>query len=184
MSDDSSPAVRADLTCQFDEGIESGALGPGEPCVEKHDGLIGRELEDLAQLLLEEIGAVERRVGLLDVRKGQETRFWAYTICRRALRKGGTKLRRFVAVFILASALLAGCGGSIQTGDKFYWHGNLYLVNGLSASGLRIRCNLGNLTYHGVQYEVCGIRTKPLAGRAIVLHSGFSYFLAGDMDVH
>lgn len=84
---------------------------------------------------------------------------------------------------VLASALLGGCGGPFQPGDTFYWRNRIYIVNGISTSGLKFTCDLGHIDYRGVRYEVCSVDTKPLTGRMIALHAGLFYYLAGT-DIH
>ena len=63
-------AVAAQGAGELDEGPEFGACGPGQPGVEVRGGLGGvGELVEGAQLFFEQVGAVERLVGGLDVRE-------------------------------------------------------------------------------------------------------------------
>ena len=55
-----------DGACELDERCESAASGPCEPCVEQRDRFLERYPVDLAELLGEEVGAVEPLVELLD----------------------------------------------------------------------------------------------------------------------
>jgi hypothetical protein len=58
--------VLGDGAGQLDEGRQPAAVSPDEPVLEQAHGASGSQLEDLAELLLEEVGAVEALVGLLD----------------------------------------------------------------------------------------------------------------------
>jgi hypothetical protein len=55
-----------DAVGDVDEGRQAGAPGPPDPLLEEVQGILEGELEDLPQLLLEEVGAVQRAVGVLD----------------------------------------------------------------------------------------------------------------------
>ena len=56
----------ADRAGQGDEGLEAGAAGPGEPALEELHASMWGQLQDLPELLLEQVGAVERGIGPCD----------------------------------------------------------------------------------------------------------------------
>jgi hypothetical protein len=60
-------ALLGDRAGELDERLQAAAPRPLQPALEQLDGLRGGEPVDLAQLLLEQVGAVEAGVGLLDV---------------------------------------------------------------------------------------------------------------------
>ena len=60
-------AVSADRAGELDERREPAAAGPREPGVEELERGGGGEAVDLAQLLLEQVGAVQPLVDLLDL---------------------------------------------------------------------------------------------------------------------
>ena len=61
--------VSTHSTSEADEGGQATALSPGEPALEHPDTCLGWKAEDLAELLLEQVGAVKGLVLLGDVRE-------------------------------------------------------------------------------------------------------------------
>ncbi len=96
--------------------------------------------------------------------------------------RGATAL---LALCILAGVTCARCG-IMQSGDKFYWQRQLFLVTTELAHGTPISCDLGHLTYRGTRYGVCRLRTHEefVDSRTIVLHAGYGYLLAWRFGVH
>jgi hypothetical protein len=64
---DDSGALLGDGLGQLDERREPTSPGPRDPLVEQRDRGGRRQPVDLAQLLLEQVAAIQRAVGLLDV---------------------------------------------------------------------------------------------------------------------
>jgi len=60
-------ALLGDGLGELDERREPTASGPRDPFVEQLDRCVGGQPVDLAQLLLEQVAAIQRLVGLLDV---------------------------------------------------------------------------------------------------------------------
>ena len=58
--------VERDRLGEFDEAWDPAAARPAEPRLEQRDGLVGVAVEDEPQLLLEQVGAVEAAVDVLD----------------------------------------------------------------------------------------------------------------------
>ena len=59
-------SVLEDACLELDEGLDPTASGPGDPSIECLRGFVERQPEEGAQAFLEEVGAVEPRVGLRD----------------------------------------------------------------------------------------------------------------------
>jgi hypothetical protein len=59
-------ALLGDRSGELDERRQPAAPRPRQPALQQPLCLLGGELVDLAQLLFEQVGAVEPRVGLLD----------------------------------------------------------------------------------------------------------------------
>ena len=59
-------ALLGDPSGELDERLEAAASGPAQPGLEQREGLVGGDAVDLAELFVEQVGAVERLVGLLD----------------------------------------------------------------------------------------------------------------------
>ena len=59
-------SLLGDRARELDERREAASSGPGQPGVEQRDRLVERDPVDLAQLLGEQVGALEPLVQLLD----------------------------------------------------------------------------------------------------------------------
>jgi len=59
-------AVLADAAAEFDEARDPAALGPAEPGVQQLLAFLALEPEDLAELLLEQVGPEQLMVDLRD----------------------------------------------------------------------------------------------------------------------
>ena len=60
-------ALRGDCAGELHEGLQAAAPRPGEPPSSRRDRRLRPESVDLAQLLLQQVGPVERPVEPLDV---------------------------------------------------------------------------------------------------------------------
>jgi hypothetical protein len=60
-------ALLGDRSGELDERGQAAAPRPLDPAVEQRDRGVGGQPVDLAELLFEQVGAVERPVGALDV---------------------------------------------------------------------------------------------------------------------
>ena len=59
-------ALLGDPAGDLDERLEPAASCPFQPCLEQREGMVGGDAVDLAQLLAEQVGAVQPLVELLD----------------------------------------------------------------------------------------------------------------------
>ena len=62
-------ALLGERAGELDERWQSAASGPRQPAVQELARLLGGQPVDLPQLLLEQIGAIQRLVGMLDARE-------------------------------------------------------------------------------------------------------------------
>ena len=62
-------ALLGDRLGELDEGLEAGSSCPFQPVLQQRERVLVGQVVDLAQLLFEEVGAVDRGVELLDERE-------------------------------------------------------------------------------------------------------------------